>query len=112
MMQNLTRIKTILRICRIFLWFLNYPDHPFHPCCFLAERVAQHYTRQGTLGALKKAERVGFEPTVPCGTRALQARALGRTMQPLHFRGFYFSTSAKIITCYFITKIIVYLVSV
>ncbi len=33
---------------------------------------------------VSKAERVGFEPTVPYGTRALQARALGRTMQPLH----------------------------
>ena len=31
------------------------------------------------------AERVGFEPTVPCGTLALQASALGRTMQPLQF---------------------------
>ena len=30
-----------------------------------------------------QAERVGFEPTVPCGTRALQARALGRTTLPL-----------------------------
>ena len=25
------------------------------------------------------AERVGFEPTLPCGKRALQARALGQT---------------------------------
>ena len=31
-----------------------------------------------------EAERVGFEPTIPFGIRALQARALGRTMQPLH----------------------------
>jgi hypothetical protein len=31
-----------------------------------------------------QAERVGFEPTEPCGSRALQARALGRTTQPLH----------------------------
>ena len=31
------------------------------------------------------AERVGFEPTVPFGTRALQARALGRTMLPLQW---------------------------
>ena len=30
------------------------------------------------------AERVGFEPTEPKGSRALQARAVGRTMQPLH----------------------------
>jgi len=30
-----------------------------------------------------QAERVGFEPTIPCGIRALQARALGRTTQPL-----------------------------
>ena len=30
-----------------------------------------------------KAERVGFEPTVPYGTRALQARALSQTMRPL-----------------------------
>ena len=29
------------------------------------------------------AERVGFEPTEPCGSRALQARALGQTMRPL-----------------------------
>ena len=36
------------------------------------------------LGVFYPAERVGFEPTVPCGTRALQARALGRTMLPLH----------------------------
>ena len=32
------------------------------------------------------AERVGFEPTVPRGTHALQARALGRTMLPLHIQ--------------------------
>ncbi len=30
------------------------------------------------------AERVGFEPTEPLGSRALQARALGQTTQPLH----------------------------
>ena len=30
------------------------------------------------------AERVGFEPTVPYGTRALQARAFGQTTLPLH----------------------------
>jgi hypothetical protein len=30
------------------------------------------------------AERVGFEPTLPYGKRALQARALGQTMRPLH----------------------------
>ncbi len=29
------------------------------------------------------AERAGFEPAEPEGSRALQARALGRTMQPL-----------------------------
>ena len=29
------------------------------------------------------AERVGFEPTLPCGKHALQACALGRTTQPL-----------------------------
>ena len=29
------------------------------------------------------AERKGFEPLIPCGIRALQARALGRTTQPL-----------------------------
>ena len=29
------------------------------------------------------AERVGFEPTLPYGKRALQARALGQTMRPL-----------------------------
>ena len=29
---------------------------------------------------------MGFEPTVPEGTHALQARALGRTMLPLHHR--------------------------
>ena len=33
------------------------------------------------------AERAGFEPAVPCGTRALQARALGRTTQPLQTCG-------------------------
>ena len=38
---------------------------------------------QRTLGGFK-AEGVGFEPTIPCGIRALQARALGRTMRPLH----------------------------
>ena len=32
----------------------------------------------------QQAERVGFEPTEPCGSRALQARALGQTTQPLH----------------------------
>ena len=32
---------------------------------------------------LPMAERVGFEPTVPFGTRALQARALGQTTLPL-----------------------------
>ena len=31
----------------------------------------------------KSAERVGFEPTEPYGSRALQARALGQTMRPL-----------------------------
>ena len=36
---------------------------------------------------LSMAERVGFEPTVPRGTRALQARAFGRTMLPLQVRG-------------------------
>ena len=35
-----------------------------------------------TLSAIE-AERVGFEPTVPFGTRALQARALDQTTQPL-----------------------------
>ncbi len=35
------------------------------------------------LTAVSQAERVGFEPTEPCGSRALQARALGQTMQPL-----------------------------
>ncbi len=30
-----------------------------------------------------QAERVGFEPTIPKGIRALQARALDRTMRPL-----------------------------
>ncbi len=29
------------------------------------------------------AERVGFEPTEPEGSRALQARAVNQTMQPL-----------------------------
>ena len=36
-----------------------------------------------TSGKAFQAERVGFEPTVPCGTRALQARALGQTTLPL-----------------------------
>jgi hypothetical protein len=35
-------------------------------------------------GDLDVAERVGFEPTIPKGIRALQARALGQTMRPLH----------------------------
>src|SRR3972149_1431743 len=29
------------------------------------------------------AEREGFEPSIPCGIRAFQARALGQTMRPL-----------------------------
>lgn len=29
------------------------------------------------------AEREGFEPSVPCGTRALQARAISQTTRPL-----------------------------
>ena len=29
-------------------------------------------------GFKSKAERAGFEPAVPCGTRAFQARALGQ----------------------------------
>jgi hypothetical protein len=33
------------------------------------------------------AERAGFEPAEPEGSRALQARAFGRTMQPL--RAYY-----------------------
>jgi hypothetical protein len=35
------------------------------------------------------AERMGFEPMEPFGSRALQARALGRTMLPLHECGDY-----------------------
>ena len=31
------------------------------------------------------AEREGFEPSLPFGKRALQARALDRTMRPLQF---------------------------
>ena len=30
------------------------------------------------------AEKVGFEPTIPCGILAFQASALGQTMRPLH----------------------------
>lgn len=30
------------------------------------------------------AERVGFEPTIPCGIHAFQACALNRAMRPLH----------------------------
>ena len=41
-----------------------------------------------------QAERVGFEPTVPCGTRALQARALGQTTLPLHIKNC--KTAAKL----------------
>jgi hypothetical protein len=37
-----------------------------------------------TTCVVPKAERVGFEPTEPFGSRALQARALGQTTQPLH----------------------------
>ena len=33
------------------------------------------------------AEREGFEPSLPFGKRALQARALDRTMRPLHKAG-------------------------
>ncbi len=39
------------------------------------------HSRWNALLAL--AERAGFEPAVPFGTRALQARALGRTTLPL-----------------------------
>jgi hypothetical protein len=35
------------------------------------------------------AEREGFEPSIPGGIRALQARALDRTMRPLHERRHY-----------------------
>ena len=34
-------------------------------------------------GGKMMAERQGFEPWIPEGIRALQARALGRTMRPL-----------------------------
>ena len=34
------------------------------------------------------AEREGFEPSLPCGKRALQARALDRTMRPLPITGY------------------------
>ncbi len=30
-----------------------------------------------------QAERKGFEPSIPCGIRAFQARALGQTTLPL-----------------------------
>ena len=36
---------------------------------------------------------MGFEPTVPCGTRAFQARAISQTTRPLQL-----SQAAKIIT--------------
>jgi hypothetical protein len=37
------------------------------------------------------AERVGFEPTLPCGKHALQACALGRTTLPLRMNARFFS---------------------
>ena len=43
----------------------------------------QKVARTQPVGVYRLAERVGFEPTEPCGSRALQARALDRTMRPL-----------------------------
>jgi hypothetical protein len=40
--------------------------------------------RTTPLARCQLAERVGFEPTEPFGSRALQARALDQTTQPLH----------------------------
>ena len=37
----------------------------------------------GDASSFSKAEREGFEPSIPEGIRALQARALGQTMRPL-----------------------------
>ena len=48
----------------------------------LGEQSEQAGTRQDRP---RLAERAGFEPAEPFGSRALQARALGRTMLPLLF---------------------------
>ncbi len=46
------------------------------------------------------AERVGFEPTEPCGSRALQARALDQTTLPLRtFAGSFPLDGRAIIAC-------------
>jgi hypothetical protein len=41
------------------------------------------HKRTGPIRRGHQAERVGFEPTEPCGSRALQARAFGQTTLPL-----------------------------
>ncbi len=56
-------------------------------------KLTGHPNKKSSLtGAFSLAEREGFEPSEPFGSRALQARALGRTMQPLPKRRNY-STS-------------------
>jgi hypothetical protein len=47
--------------------------------------IAWVYTRKQTTPRVRcrMAERVGFEPTEPFGSRALQARALDQTTLPL-----------------------------
>jgi hypothetical protein len=54
----------------------------YEPEIPIGTRLNQKTTRSKRV--VFSAERVGFEPTVPYGTRALQARALGRTMLSLH----------------------------
>ena len=43
---------------------------------------------------------MGFEPTEPCGSRALQARAFGRTTLPLHLCVYSYAAQVReIIPC-------------
>ncbi len=49
------------------------------------------------------AERMGFEPMEPFGSRALQARALDRTMLPLHECGDY-SITGRFYKLYVVKK--------
>ena len=44
-----------------------------------AEGLGDERPRTGSVSCRTWAERVGFEPTVPCGTRALQARRIGHS---------------------------------
>jgi hypothetical protein len=54
-------------------------------------RIASDFHKkiaQPMLSDFYMAERVGFEPTFPCGKHALQACALGRTTRPLRVKLF------------------------